>query len=333
MPDTAPTATGALRELVADELSAPAPAAALALAEAIRERHGAALSAVIFYGSCLRKRTHEGVLDFYVLVDSYRDTYAPGWLRISNTVLPPNVFYLETQAVLEAGGAPTELRCKYAVVSSSDFEALVSPSCMHPYIWARFAQPAMTVWARDDEARTHVERCAATAICTLVERLTPFLPARGRVQRFRFSALWQEAFRRTYRTEFRGESSETIRAHYEADPERYERAARCALGVLKDAGRIEDFASFSGAAEVYLSPFRRTLLRLRWQLAWPFSKSLSLVRLFKTATTFGDWLPYALWKLERHSGSHLELTKRQREHPLIFGWPVILRILSQRSLR
>jgi hypothetical protein len=323
----------ALQDLVAGELAAPAPPAAAALAAAIRERHGSAVAAVVFYGSCLRRRTHEGVLDFYVLVDSYRGTYGAGWLAAANALLPPNVFYLESQAALEPGEAPQTVRCKYAVVRTSHFQALVGPECLHPYIWARFAQPALLVWTRDREARELVERCAVRAICTLVERLGPFLPARGRLQRFSFAALWQEAFRRTYRTEFRSESPESIRALYDAAPARYERATLLALDVLRAQGRIESFANFSSAAEVSASPARRLAARARWQLAWPVAKGLALLRLLKTATTFGDWLPYALWKLERHTGTRPELTERQRRHPLVFGWPVILRLLSQRALR
>ena len=324
----------ALQDLVGEELGLPAPPAAAALAESIVERHGDAVAAVVFYGSCLRKRTHEGVLDFYVLVDSYRAAYGgAGWLAFSNALLPPSVFYLEGEAVLEPGQPATAVRCKYAVVSTRDFERLVGPDCFHPYIWARFAQPAQTVWARDEEATEAVERCAARAIITLVERLAPFLPARGEIQRFKFSALWQDAFRRTYRTEFRTESSEYSRSLYESDPERYERATRLALDVLVEGGQLRSAAAFPGAAEVSSSSFRRAVMRLRWQLAWPVAKALTLVRLLKTATTFGDWLPYALWKLERHSGFRAELTERQRRHPLIFGWPVIFQLLRQRALR
>lgn len=323
----------ALQDLVADELAAPAPPAALALAAAIRERHSDSVAAIVFYGSCLRKRTHEGVLDFYVLVDSYKTAYGRGWLASANALLPPNVFYLEAQAALDPGQPPCPVRCKYGVISLRDFETLIGPECLHPYIWARFAQPAQLVWGRDDEARETVERCAARAICTLVERLVPFLPARGKIQRFSFAALWQESFRRTYRTEFRSESVESIRSLYEADPARYERATRLALDVLREHGQIESFATFASAAEVYASPPRRLAARVRWQLSWPLAKTLALVRLFKTATTFGDWLPYVLWKLERHGGVHLELTERQRRYPLVFGWPVILRLLTQRALR
>ncbi len=62
-------------------------------------------------------------------------------------------------------------------------------------------------------------------------------------------------------------------------------------------------------------------------------RSLGLVRLFKTAYTFGDWVPYVLWKLERHTGRKLELSERQRRHPFIFGWPIILRQMVRRNLR
>jgi len=47
----------------------------------------------------------------------------------------------------------------------------------------------------------------------------------------------------------------------------------------------------------------------------------------------GDWLPYAIWKLNRHTGVRIEPTDRQRRHPLVYGWPVILRLLRQQKLR
>ncbi len=53
-----------LAQLLAEELEHPAPPAARELCNAILERHGEAVSAVLFYGSCLRKNTPEGVLDF-----------------------------------------------------------------------------------------------------------------------------------------------------------------------------------------------------------------------------------------------------------------------------
>ena len=54
---------------------------------------------------------------------------------------------------------------------------------------------------------------------------------------------------------------------------------------------------------------------------------VAVLGLLKTAFTFGDWVPYVLWKIERHTAVRVEVSERQRRHPLIFGWPVIFRVL------
>ncbi|MCA9511005.1 MAG: hypothetical protein KC560_09905 [Myxococcales bacterium] len=329
-------ARDALVELVRPELARPAPPAAAALARAIVERHGACVAAVLFYGSCLRKATHEGVLDFYVVVDDYRSTYGAGWLAFANACLPPNVFYLETRAALAPGEEPVDVRCKYAVLSAAAFERLAGERALHPYIWARFAQPALIAWARDARARERATAAVAEAVRTFALRMAPLMPAAAgspRLQRFSLAAFWQQAFARTYSTEFRSESPETIRSHWEAAPERYERAAHAAFASLAEDGRIARFTAFAGAVEVESRPAARRAARLRWQAMRPVCKALAALRLLKTATTFGDWLPYALWKVERHSGVRTELTERQRRHPLLFGWPVIFRLLGRRALR
>ena len=317
-----------LAELIAAELSAEAPASAVALADAIRaERPG--VTSILFYGSCLRKKTNSGVFDFYVLVDQYRDTYESKWLAAGNSILPPNVFYIETEFEGET------LRAKYAVLSADDFSSAVEPSCVHPYIWARFAQPSLLVYARDDGARDHATRCASQAVITLVQRLMAFLPATGRVQRFSPAALWHQAFSRTYGAERRAESREYIASTYESAAPRYDRAAEIALGILQESGWIESVTSRGGgvAYEVEMSPMRRSLMQWRWHLSRPISRTLAIGRLLKTAFTFGDWVPYAIWKMERHTGEPIELTDRQRQHPLIFAWPVIWKVYLRRPAR
>ncbi|MEM9176503.1 MAG: hypothetical protein AAGC67_14870, partial [Myxococcota bacterium] len=84
---------------------------------------------------------------------------------------------------------------------------------------------------------------------------------------------------------------------------------------------------------VMVAPDRLRRLRLSWRARRAAGRSLALVRLLKTAFTFGDWVPYVLWKLERHAGHDIELTERQRRHPLIFAWPIILPLLMRRNLR
>jgi len=314
-----------LAKLVATELAEEAPPAAHALAEAIR-RERESVASILFYGSCLRKKTDEGVFDFYVLVDNYRDTYDSSLLALGNAILPPNVFYIETEFESRI------LRAKYAVLSLSDFEAAVRPDCVHPYIWARFAQPSLLVYQRDDAARDHAIRCAAQAVVTLVQCLMVFLPASGRVQRFSLSALWQQAFAKTYGAERRAESRETIASIYESNSVRYDHIAERVFEVLESEGYIERASGRGGGAafEIEMSPLRRTMMRWRWHVSRPLARVLAIGRLLKTAFTFGDWVPYAIWKMERHTGEPIELTKRQREHPLIFAWPVIWKVYLRR---
>jgi len=316
-----------LEQRVADELAQPASWAARTLGEAIVARHGDAVAALLFYGSCLRKSTHEGVLDFYLVVDSYRGAGLSRRHSCLAALLPPNVYYLAIET--EQG----TLRTKYAVISSRGFERRVRPSCLHPYIWARFAQPALLVHVRDAESRERITGAVRQAIVTLVQRLAVFMPAKGRLQRFRLASFWRDALRRTYSAELRGESAETIRSHYDADPDRYDEVAAGALEALEAEGWLTGVRVSGNAVEVEMRPLRRRLARLRWGLTRPLAKGLAVLRLLKTASTFGDWLPYALWKLERHSGVHIEVSERQRRHPLIFGWPVIFRIVARKELR
>ena len=84
---------------------------------------------------------------------------------------------------------------------------------------------------------------------------------------------------------------------------------------------------------ISVKPARLATMRRRWDLTRVTGRTLGLVRLLKTAFTFGDWVPYVLWKLERHTGRKIELTPRQRRHPLVFAWPIILPLLLQRNLR
>ena len=309
------------------ELDRPPPPGVGGFCEAVCARHGEAVAAVLFYGSCLRKNTLDGVLDFYVLVDNYREVYRRRVPAFFNRLIPPNVFYLEW---------PTEhrtLHAKYAVISVRDFERSMRPERVHAYIWARFAQPALLAYARDDQTRARVIRATTRAVVTLVQRLAVFLPHRDGAQRFTASALWQEAFRRTYGAELRPESAETVKTVYEADPARYDAAAAEALAVLYEEGWLDAVHQHDDTFEVTMPAGRLRHARRAWRLRRPVAKLIAVARLLKTAFTFGDWVPYAKFKLERHTGTTIELTPRQRRYPLIFFSPVILRLLFRGYLR
>jgi hypothetical protein len=102
--------------------------------------------------------------------------------------------------------------------------------------------------------------------------------------------------------------------------------------VLQAEGALSAEMKADRTYDVRMRPDLRRRLVDGWRVRRPTAKAVYVVRLIKSAFTFGDWLPYALWKLNRHTGVRVELTERQRRYPLIFGWPVILRLVRQRSL-
>jgi hypothetical protein len=130
----------------------------------------------------------------------------------------------------------------------------------------------------------------------------------------------------------RPESEETIRRLYDAAPEHYARALSAGLTSLAEDRWLSVRGEGNGL--VVTHPAGR-LRRARWarRLRRPAAKLLAVIQLLKSAFTFGEWLPYALWKLERHTGTRLTPTERQRRHPFLFGWPLMLRVLRRRDLR
>jgi hypothetical protein len=321
-----PAAERRLAERLAREQAEPVPEAVAELAAELARRHGPCVAAVAFYGSCLRKRTNEGVLDFYVVVDDYRSAHASRAMALANAWLPPSVFYCEWPHAGET------LRTKYAVISTRDLLRGAGPDSLDCRIWARFCQPVAIAFARDDAARRTLVEVAVRSCRTFVERAWPVLPEREGCARFTAEALFQAGFGETYRAELRSERPETVRQLYAASAPRYEAVARDALEALAGRGRATVRETPAGF-ELRARPGERRRARLAWRLRRPVAKALAVAGLLKTAFTFGDWVPYVLWKIERHTAVRVEVSERQRRHPLIFGWPVILRVLRDGIFR
>ncbi|MGI9493927.1 MAG: hypothetical protein ACR2QF_16140, partial [Geminicoccaceae bacterium] len=125
-----------LRHFIQQELKKPCHASAHALADAILRRHGEQVVAILFYGSCLRQEPSdeppEGIQDFYVIVDRFRDEYQGRCSALANHFLPPNVFYVERR------WKNRKVRAKYAIVSLKQWRYSTSFKAFHPWLWARF---------------------------------------------------------------------------------------------------------------------------------------------------------------------------------------------------
>jgi hypothetical protein len=293
-----------LEEWIAREMALPAHPAALALADAICARHGG-IAAIVFYGSCLRQPAAaaappDGIMDFYVVVDRYREAYPGRLLALANRVLPPNVFHVATRWRAEP------VRAKYAVISMAQFRRGLSRASFQTSLFARFAQPCRLVWARDPQARAAIGTALADAVVTMVAAVAPLLEPG-----FDAEQLWLRGFRETYRAELRTEGAARARDLYESGRERYEVITPWALSAAGIA------ADRTGSA------YGRSSAQLRWAARRVLGKLLSVLRLGKSAFTFDGGADYILWKIERHTGVRLAASPWQRRHPLLAS-PVFL---------
>ncbi len=294
-----------------------------ALIASIMSRYGEAVQAVLYYGSCLRKGDElDGIVDLYVLVDTYRSAYRGRLLpAIFNKILPPNVFYLE---IPFEGGT---VRTKYAVFSVTDFQRGASRRWFHSYVWGRFAQPAGLLYARTPEVEDWVIDTLAQAVMTFITRVLP-----RTADRFSARQLWCRGLLLSYRAELRAERPDKVVRLYETSSEHYEQITRAALAGLP----------FSVEMESELKPVRyRACIplhvcrysRFTWAVRSLQGKLLSILRLFKAWFTFRGGMDYILWKVERHSGVTVEVTPRLRRFPLLAVFVLSWRLYRRGAFR
>jgi predicted nucleotidyltransferase len=299
----------ALIELIAAENAMAAGPSIIAVAEAARRRHGPGIAAVLFYGSCLRGDDDvEGIVDLYLLADRYDQIHRSLVMRTLNWLLPPNVYYIE---------APFEgrtVRAKYALLTLAQFERSVEGRTLQSYFWARFAQPTVVLWARTPAVQQRLTRALATAVTTTASETRPLLAPEAAPR-----AVWPRAFFEAYRTELRAEAPERGVALYEGYAERYNAITRILFGQEP---------ALPGEA-----PEARRRAERKWWRRRVVGKTLSVLRLIKSAFTFEDGASYLAWKIERHSGVTFELTPWQKRHPILASGTLFWRIYRAGGFR
>lgn len=288
------------------------------LIDAIRQRHRGILG-IVYYGSCLRQGTpDQGLVDFYVLVDSYRQAHDNPISALANRLVPPNVYYLET-----GGAAGTWLRCKYAILSLKALQHGVTHDFLSS-LWGRFAQPMALVYTRDQSSREAIQACCGQAVITLLNKALPVL-----TPPMSAAATLGAALTLSYGNELRTESQQRGQQLATADQAEYARRLQAALRYL-------DFpVIYNKSQQLEWQPSPKQMHRARhaWRLRRPAGHALSLVRLAKACFTFDNAIDYGAWKLQRHTGVTIEVTPKLRQHPLIHVWPILWRLYRQGVLR
>ena len=291
-----------LEQRVTAMLARPVLPAVAAEARRLGEEAGAL--AVLFYGSNLRARSLDGVLDFYVLL--------PGRPEKG---LWPRVAYHEW----DADGA--RMRAKIATVTLAKFAEAAAGRTLDTTVWARFVQPSALVWQRDEASAANVAQAIADAARTAARLAVALGPAEGHADDY-----WRALFRATYRAELRVEPPGRENAILDASPEHFGGLLRAALGSagIAFAENRATLAPRMPAAE------RRQTLRW-WRLRRGLGKPLNAARLLRAAGTFDGAARYAAWKIERHTGVTIEVTPWRERHPVLAAPGVLIRVWRQQK--
>jgi hypothetical protein len=317
-PETATPADQALPQIVLGQVSGTCgfpDAKRDLLLNQIHARFGDGLLAVLIYGSYLRGK-RDTLLDFYVFVDGFGSMPSrwQGWLA---RALPPNVYQIHD------GIPPEDIRAKYALMTLDQFERAVRDD-FHSYFWARFAQPCGILYSRDDTVKNRIVAAICQASITFAERVVPRLP-----ERFVTKQLWTTGLGLTYQCEFRSEPGSHAGKLFDYWPEYY-RSVTLALAAEGLGFEPEDEADhFRNRLD------QRTRKRsgVSWWIRRVQGKILSTLRLLKAAATFDDALDYLLWKIQRHSGVFIEPSRLQRRYPVVFAWPLLIRLWRKGAFR
>ena len=278
---------------------APGPRV-LALAEAIRARAPeGSIAAFLFYGSGLRDPDDASLmLDLYVLTDGYAGYLGRGVRAGAARLLPPDVSYWEVPH--ETG----LIRAKVSVLSLPDLERRAAHGFQSTF-WGRFSQRVAVVSPRCEAERARAEAALARCVRTFARAAEPLMPARVTARDF-----WRTALAASYRTELRAEEPEArTAAIVDADLPRYRAITTALYGEPDEQGRH--------AMPATRSPDL-------WVLRRAVSRPAQVARIVRTAFFFEGAADYALAKLERHSGVRLEVSERERRHPVLHA-PILLR--------
>lgn len=268
----------------------------------------------LYYGSSLRDVDDASkMLDFYVIIDSYKTVHKGRPVRqFINRMIPPVVYYYEREDINEDGQS-TLTTCKYSLISLPEFERRCTRSAMLSVIWGRFSQPSLLYFPLTETIKSRILTARANAVLHLARSTEGLFNTPADNCLTDAVSFWGRGFRESYRTELRPESSEgrskEIVVKYE---QRYTQLMNIIYGPPNADGHYALPAASKPQAQRQW--WRRRLI----------GKPITGLRVLCNAMTFDGGLDYVLRKVERHSGVTIEPTPFQQKHPVlcspILGW-------------
>ena len=275
------------------------------MCDKISNRHKGRVQAFVYYGSSLRAMNDpDKMLDFYVLVDSYRKTHRSPFRVMINALLPPSVYYMEN-----TNDDGSVSNCKYSIISLKAFEKKCSGRAFLSVVWGRFSQPCVLLFPISEPIARRIQSARAQAILHVATQTAPLFS--GEVDPIKF---WARGFKESYKTELRPESSdarsEEIVARYK---DRYTALMDIIFGAPISGNRLAIPTSLF---------LERINCKMTWFWRRVIGKPVAAIRVLSSAVTFDGGLDYVLHKLKNHSGMTIEVSEGQRRHPILWS-PVL----------
>jgi hypothetical protein len=298
---SAPSVT-ALTQRISTSLCAPVEPAVAEFAARLARDAGAA--AALFYGSNLRTGSLEGVLDFYLLMPGPQQEKI--WPRVS---------YHEWDY------AGVTLRAKVAAMALSTFAEAAEGERHDTTIWARFVQPSALVWLAGDKFRVEVTSAIESAACTAARLAAALGPESGASEDY-----WRALFQATYKAELRVEKPGREGSILSVNQGHFDGLLPLALSAQNIA-----FDREGDKLTPHIDLAERKKILRWWAARRRLGKPLNLLRLIKATTTFEGAARYGAWKLERHTGTVVELTPWREKHPILAAPGVLFQLWRQRK--
>lgn len=319
------------------------PPQALPIAQSLVEAGGGEIRAIVLFGSQLVRASPSAhsAWDFVVVVDAYGPFHRalvdaghhrrPAWLLSAFArVLAPNITAFDP-----GNGAPL---AKCAIVSSAHFERALAPGSPDHFLKGRMVQQLAVLWSRTAADRTWVDAQLSAARDDVLDWAgpsfdRPFTPAE-----------YAQGFLRvSYGGEVRPESAGRVDAVFEAQRPYLAEAYADVLARAEAAGHVERVESAGGGEagdaeggdssepRYAIVPAPTDRDRRRQRRYFRRSKVRATLRWAKHIVTFNDWLTYIQRKVERRTGSKIEITPWERRLPLLLLWPKVFRVLASRG--
>lgn len=299
------------------------------LAERLVTDSGASVRAVLLYGSRLHKTQPDrhSALDFVVIIDEYRSFYERlsqageldrpvGLMTTLSRVLTPNVI-----AYTPDEGQNGLAKC--LIVTKADFARALGPNPPDHFILGRMLQRVGEVWTADPTETAWVREQISGAHLRVLDWMAPYL-----AESVDAAGLGLRIMEVCYQGELRPESRGRAAAMFEAQEAHFVEVLSPALRrAVADGSMLESDGLYRFSEEVPQRSARR------WRRHFRRSKLRSTSRWLKHMMTFANWLPYAVRKVERHTGRTIRLTTLERRLPLLFLWPRAIYVLLTRPRR